>query len=110
MGMTTGKFNRETVFPDNDVRHSWDMQAERPLRYLERVETIRKMFTDLGDDRTLAQIALAWVWSRNERTIPIPGFKTLTQVQENIQAMDYRLLTEEQMKKIDEVFERPSVP
>lgn len=109
MGMITGKFNRETVFPDNDVRHTWDMQAERPLRYLERVETIRKMFAEAGDNRTLAQIALAWAWSRSERTIPIPGFKTLSQVQENIQAMEHSLLSEEQMKKIDEIFERHPV-
>jgi aryl-alcohol dehydrogenase-like predicted oxidoreductase len=54
------------------------------------------------------QIALAWIWTRHGRTIPIPGFKTLAQVKENVQAMEYGLLSDEQMRKIDEIFERAS--
>jgi aryl-alcohol dehydrogenase-like predicted oxidoreductase len=109
MGTLTGKFNRDTTFPENDVRHGWDLQAERPTRNLQRIEAVRKMFADVGDPRTLAQIALAWIWTRSDRTIPIPGFKTVAQVKENIQAMEFELLSNEQMKKIDEIFERPSL-
>jgi len=58
---------------------------------------------------TPAQIALAWIWTRSERTIPIPGFKTVAQVKENIQAMEFGLLSKEQMRKIDELFERPPI-
>ncbi len=68
-----------------------------------------KYFADSGDARTQAQIALAWIWTRSQRTIPIPGFKTVAQVQENIQAMEFGLLSREQMKKIDEIFERAPV-
>jgi aryl-alcohol dehydrogenase-like predicted oxidoreductase len=61
--------------------------------------------------RTQAQIALAWIWTRSPRTIPIPGFKTAAQVQENIQAMEFGLLSKEQMQKIDGIFERtPVIP
>jgi aryl-alcohol dehydrogenase-like predicted oxidoreductase len=67
------------------------------------------MFADAGDARTQAQIALAWIWTRSERTIPIPGFKTVAQVKENTQAMEFGLLSKEQMRKIDEIFERPSI-
>ena len=109
MGMLTGKFRRDTTFPENDVRHNWSLQAERPAQYLQRSEAVRKLFADAGDPRTLAQIALAWIWTRSDRTIPIPGFKTLAQVQENIQAMEFPLLSDEQMKKIDEIYERPPV-
>lgn len=109
MGMITGKFNRETTFPKDDVRHDWDLKAERPSQRLDRIEAVRKMFVEAGDTRTLAQIALAWIWTRSERTIPIPGFKTLAQVKENIQAMEFGLLSYEQMKKIDEIFEREPV-
>ena len=41
--------------------------------------------------------------------IPIPGFKTVAQVQENIQAMEFLPLSNEQMKKIDQIFERAPV-
>jgi aryl-alcohol dehydrogenase-like predicted oxidoreductase len=79
MGMLTGKFNRDTKFPEDDVRHSWDLQAEKPAQHLQRVEAVRKMFADAGDTRTMAQVALAWIWTRSERTVPIPGFKTVVQ-------------------------------
>jgi aryl-alcohol dehydrogenase-like predicted oxidoreductase len=106
MGMLTGRFNSDTKFPENDIRHSWDMHAEWPTKTLQRVEEVRRLFADAGDVRTLAQIALAWIWTRSDRTIPIPGFKTLAHVKENIQATEFDLLSNEQMKKIDEIFDR----
>lgn len=109
MGMMTGKFNIDTTFPEDDVRHNWDLRAGKSPQNLQRIEAVRKMFADTGDPRTQAQIALAWIWTRSDRTIPIPGFKTLAQVKENIQAMEYGLLGKEQMKKIDEIYERPPV-
>ena len=109
MGNLSGKFNLDTKFPENDVRHRWDFRAGKAPQNLQRIETVRKMFADAGDERTQAQIALAWIWTRNPRTIPIPGFKTLAQVKENIRAIEYGLLTDEQMKKIDEIFERTQI-
>jgi aryl-alcohol dehydrogenase-like predicted oxidoreductase len=109
MGMLTGKFNSNAAFPEDDVRHSWDLRRERPMQHLERIEAVQKMFADAGDPRSLAQIALAWTWTRSDRTIPIPGFKTLAQVKENIQATEFGLLSSEQMEKIDEIFERAPV-
>ena len=110
MGMLTGKFRRDTTFPENDVRHGWDLQGERPTKNLGRIEAVRKIFADAGDTRTAAQIALAWIWTRSDHTIPIPGFKTLAQVKENIQAMEFGLLSSEQMQQIDEIYERTQTP
>ena len=106
MGMLTGQFNTQTTVPENDVRHSWDLQAERPAQYLQRAEAVLKLLVDAGDPRTLPQIALAWIWTRSDRTIPIPGFKTIVQVKENIKAMEFSLLSTDQMKRIDELYER----
>ena len=109
MGLLTGKFSPDTTFPEDDVRRHWNLRSERPMQDLQRVEAVRKFFAEAGDKRTLAQIALAWIWTRSERTIPIPGFKTVAQVKENIQAMEFGLLSNEQMKKIEEIFERAPV-
>ncbi len=73
-------------------------------RRLQQVEAVRKLFA--GEKRSLAQVALAWIWTRSDRTIPIPGFKTLAQVKENIQAMDFGPLSAEQMAQIAAIFER----
>jgi aryl-alcohol dehydrogenase-like predicted oxidoreductase len=109
LGMLTGKFNLDTTFPEDDARYSWDLRTGRTPQNLQRIEAIQKFFADAVDTRTLAQIALAWIWTRSDRTIPIPGFKTLAQVKENIQAMEFGLLSKEQMRKIDEIFESPPV-
>jgi len=108
MGSLTGKFTNETTFPENDVRHSWDMKRERPTLNRQRVGKVREMFAITGDPRTMAQIALGWIWTRHPRTIPIPGFRNVAQVRENIAAMEFGLLSEEQMQKIEEIFERSS--
>jgi aryl-alcohol dehydrogenase-like predicted oxidoreductase len=72
-----------------------------------QLDALRQAWTD--DGRTLAQIALAWIWARSERTIPIPGFKSAAQVQENVKAMDFAPLSHEQMEKINAVFGRKGI-
>jgi aryl-alcohol dehydrogenase-like predicted oxidoreductase len=109
MGMLTGKFTLDTTFPQDDIRHTWSLKTGRQPENLQRIEAVRPFFAEAGDPRTLAQVALAWIWTRSDRTIPIPGFKTVAQVKENIQAMEFGLLSHEQMKKIDEIFERSPV-
>jgi len=108
-GFLTGKYSSETAFPKDDWRSTWNLQNEGAMHALQKIETARKFFADAGEVRTLTQVALAWLWTCSNRTIPIPGFKTVTQVKENIQAMEFGLLSNEQMKKIDEIFERASV-
>lgn len=109
-GFLTGKFNAETTFPKDDVRSIWNLRDERTMHALQQIEAARKFFADAGEVRTLPQIALAWLWTCSERTIPIPGFRTLAQVKENIQAMAFGLLSKETMQKMDAIFERPAVP
>lgn len=98
MGLLTGKFTAETQISSDDVRSRRPaLQAERQIR-LEKLEKIRPMLTSGG--RTLAQGALSWLWARSEKTIPIPGFKTITQVEENIGAMRFGPMADEQMQQI----------
>jgi aryl-alcohol dehydrogenase-like predicted oxidoreductase len=110
-GMMTGKINRDSTFPEDDLRHNQQdyLRTEEAMLRFQRIEAVRKFFAETGERRTQAQIALAWIWTRSERTIPIPGFKTLAQVKENIQAMEFGLLSKEQMRKIDEIYGRVSV-
>ena len=56
-----------------------------------------------SDGRTLVQGALAWLWAKKERLIPIPGFRNEAQVKENAAAMDFGPLTETQYQQIEEI-------
>ncbi len=100
----TGKFNSDTVFPKDDMRSTWDLRSDAATERRRRIKAVHQFFA--GGLRTPAQTALAWIWTRSERTIPIPGFKTVAQVKENIKATEFGLLSKEQMQKIDEIFER----
>jgi aryl-alcohol dehydrogenase-like predicted oxidoreductase len=66
-----------------------------------RVAAVRDILT--SDGRTLAQGALAWVWARSERTIPIPGFRTVAQAEENAGALALGPLRAEQLTEIASV-------
>lgn len=108
-GNMTGKFNNDSTFPEDDWRHTWNSPSEFLTQRRQRIAAVGKFFAEAGESRTQAQIALAWIWTRSDRTIPIPGFKTLAQVKENIQAMEFGLLSKEQMIEIDKIFERAPV-
>ena len=72
--------------------------------WLAKRDAVRQILTSGG--RTLAQGALAWLWARSPQTIPIPGFRTVAQVQENAAAMRFGPLTPEQMRAIDSILGR----
>jgi aryl-alcohol dehydrogenase-like predicted oxidoreductase len=62
------------------------------------VDSLRDILT--SDGRTLAQGALAWVRARSARTIPIPGFRNVTQAKDNAGALAHGPLRPDQMSEI----------
>jgi aryl-alcohol dehydrogenase-like predicted oxidoreductase len=98
-GALSGKYTRDTIFPQNDVRTDPWSRDHFFTPTLDQLDAIRDILTSNG--RSLVQGALAWIWARSEKTIPIPGFKTVAQVEENAKAMEIGPLTPEQMKEID---------
>ncbi|MEV0846479.1 aldo/keto reductase [Streptomyces sp. NPDC049954] len=73
-------------------------------RWLRRRDAVRDVLTSQG--RTLTQGALAWIWARSPRTVPIPGFRTVPQVEANAGALAHGPLTADQVKEIDGLLER----
>jgi aryl-alcohol dehydrogenase-like predicted oxidoreductase len=115
MGLLTGKFGVHSRLPANDVRAAgWDwcdpwFRDGRPApEALAAVAAVREVLTSGG--RTPAQGALAWIWARGSHTIPIPGFKTPAQVEENAGALRFGPLTAGQMAEIDRILGRTSEP
>ncbi|MDX1600055.1 MAG: aldo/keto reductase [Anaerolineales bacterium] len=100
-GVLTGKFSPESSFPDDDIRSAWDMSEEEMRIRLRTVEALREVFT--ADGRTMAQGAIGYIWALDDRMVPIPGFKTVSQVLENAAAMEYGPLSEAQMRQIETI-------
>jgi aryl-alcohol dehydrogenase-like predicted oxidoreductase len=80
--------------------------AGRRPQFLDALANIHEVL--VGGGRTLVQGALGWIWARSQRTIPIPGFKTRGQVQENARAMEFGPLTTTQMAEIDSLLHPPA--
>ena len=72
--------------------------------WLDKVSAVGEILRSEG--RTLAQGALAWLWARSEKTLPIPGYRNTTQIEENCGAMDFGPLTADQMRQINDILER----
>jgi aryl-alcohol dehydrogenase-like predicted oxidoreductase len=105
MGLLSGKFTQDSVLPSNDVRganNTSGFKDGKPLpEFLDKFSAIREIITTGG--RTPAQGALAWILGRNPNAIPIPGFKTVKQAEENIKAVEFGPLTPSQMKEIADI-------
>ena len=100
-GILTGKFSATTTFPDNDIRSLGNFSDPKMVERLRLVDALRDIITSNG--RTMAQGALAYIWALDERMVPIPGFKSVQQVQENAGAMQFGPLTPSQVKEVREL-------
>jgi aryl-alcohol dehydrogenase-like predicted oxidoreductase len=103
-GALTGKYTKNSFFAENDVRRDEWSNEHFFKPTLEKLEVLRSILTSGG--RTLAQGALAWVLTRSQRTIPIPGIRTVKQAEENAKVMQIGLLSPEQMQDIEKVIGR----
>ncbi len=104
MGMLTGKFSGGAAFTASDVRFispawmAYFQHGQPNPVWLAKLEAIREVL--MAGRRTLAQGALAWLLARSSQTIPIPGFRTVKQVQENAAVLAQGALSQAQMEEI----------
>jgi aryl-alcohol dehydrogenase-like predicted oxidoreductase len=111
MGLLTGKYTPTTTVSADDVRGAKSPEWMKYFRdgkpnpeWISMRDAILEILTSGG--RTVAQGALAWNWARSPQTIPIPGFRTVKQVEENAGAMAFGPLMPEQMAQIDTLLGR----
>ena len=111
MGLLTGKYTANTQPSADDVRGEkspqWMkyFQGGKPSpEWLQKMDSVREILASGG--RSLAQGALAWLWARSATTLPIPGFRTVAQVEENCRAMEFGPLTASQMAEIEGILGR----
>ncbi len=97
MGVLSGQWTRSMQLPQDDQRSQF-FKVEEFLQDLEKIEAMRQVLT--RDGRSYVQAALGWIWARNSRTIPVPGFRTIEHVEENVRAMRFGALNEDQMSEV----------
>jgi aryl-alcohol dehydrogenase-like predicted oxidoreductase len=100
-GFLTGQIKKfEDLAPDDFRRYSPRFQGanfEQNLQLVTRVEQVAKQ-----KGCTPGQLALAWVMSRGDDIVPIPGTKRRAFLEENLASADIEL-TAEDLTAIDEI-------
>jgi aryl-alcohol dehydrogenase-like predicted oxidoreductase len=106
--ITIARYGADTRVSIDDVRGEkrpdWMkyFQDRRPNPdWLARRDAIKEILRSEG--RSLAQGALAWLWTRSPLTVPIPGFCTVAQVVENAGALAFGALRPEQVAEIERI-------
>jgi aryl-alcohol dehydrogenase-like predicted oxidoreductase len=77
------------------------MQGEAFERNRALADRVRELAAEKGC--TPGQLALAWVLSRGDDVVPIPGTKRRTYLDENAAASEIEL-TDEELRELDDAF------
>jgi len=100
-GFLTGKYHKNHVFPDTDVRCRFPMELINTL-----VEKSEKFEFLINESRSLNQIALAYVLEHDSVSTCIPGAKNIEQLKQNVDSHNINLNPKEiqQIIEIQETF------
>jgi len=93
-GFLTGRFRAFEEIPEGDYRRNAPrFQGEN---FRKNLELVRRVETIASAKRcTPAQLALAWLLSRGENVVPIPGVKSRARLEENVRAVSIALTVDE---------------
>ena len=111
MGLLTDRITAGSVLPADDVRGRepewlrWFRGGRPSPEFLARRDAVRDVLC--GGGRTLAQGALAWILARSPHAVPIPGCRTVAQVEENLGTLARPALTAADLATIEELL-RPT--
>ena len=90
-GLLTGKYQRDTQFPENDVRN-FQIDRKRLDHAFDRLDALKQLASTEHVD--LVHLALAWVLSHSGVSTVIPGCKNVAQVEANVAASDVSISPE----------------
>lgn len=102
-GLLTGKMSPDRKFGPGDRRnYEKRFSPENRARVNERLTRLQTLGEEHG--LTVAQLVLAWTFSKYEKTHVLCGARNSEQVLENVAAGD-ALLTQEEIRQIEQAFE-----
>ncbi|MYD53934.1 MAG: aldo/keto reductase [Chloroflexi bacterium] len=112
-GLLTGAFTPETTFEEGDWRRSgnaFNLPLFQEEHFRKEVEVTNRL-VELADgyNKTVAQLALAWVLDHPAVSCALVGMRNERELEENVAATDWKL-NEEIRNGINEIFEDVGVP
>jgi aryl-alcohol dehydrogenase-like predicted oxidoreductase len=100
-GFLTGTIRSEDDFGDGDWRATNPrFTGENFQRNLALADEVQEVAAEVG--ATPAQVAIAWLLTKGQDVVPIPGTKRVSRVEENVAAEQVEF-TAEQLRRLDEL-------
>ncbi len=110
MGLLSGKYDKSTAMNPEDIRASdegwlqYFVNARPNPVFLDRFHAIQEILQSNG--RSTVQGALGWIWGKHNQNIPIPGARTVEQVEQLAGALEFGALSESVMTEIESLIDR----
>lgn len=110
MGLLGGKYAGGVAFGAQDVRSqnadwmAYFRDGQVSPAFARQLAAVRDLLQTGG--RSLAQGAIGWLWARADNTLPIPGFRTVAQVNDLAGALAHGPLPAHVMTQIEAVIVR----
>jgi len=112
-GLLTGKMARSTTFAADDHRNfnrhgeAFDVgETFSGVDYETGLDAVEELRSLTPPNATMAQLALRWILMFDAVSTVIPGAKNTRQIEDNVAASALPPLTDEQMAKVEEVYDR----
>lgn len=110
-GLLTGKYTKDSRFPDNDHRnYNRDGAAFNVgetfggLPFEKAVDLVQELsWVSEGRD-SMADAALKWILQQKGITTVIPGFKSIQQIDTNLRAADTKPFTTEELQRLSDFY------
>jgi aryl-alcohol dehydrogenase-like predicted oxidoreductase len=100
-GFLTGTAQPAEAYDESDMRRTdprW-----QPGNYEQNLDAVRRLGElAAAKGATVSQLALAWLLTRGEHVVPIPGTRSVARVEENVGAADV-VLTEADLAAVQEI-------
>ena len=110
-GLLTGKFTKDTTFGEEDHRNfnrdgaAFDKgETFSGVDYETGLQAVDELKALFPEQENLAAVALQWVLSFPEVSSVIPGASRLEQLQGNLDVLDRKPLTDEQLAAMNKVY------
>jgi aryl-alcohol dehydrogenase-like predicted oxidoreductase len=101
-GFLAGRFSSPDDLSEDDFRrHHPRMSGDNVERNRALADKVRELADEKGC--TAAQLALAWVLSRGDNVVPIPGTKRREYLEQNAAASELEL-SDDELRELDEAF------
>lgn len=110
MGLLSGKYDNTSTMPADNIRASNEGWLQyfvngrpNPL-FLDRFKAVEELLRSGG--RSTIQGALGWLWGKAQHNIPVPGARTVEQVEQLAQALSHGPLPVNVMTEIETLISR----